>query len=398
MKKLFTAITAIVVTVAAFAQPTQPQLPLSDFVQKRQTSDELSNEQVAKYLEMSKEGLHNSGVADLDKVYPGQFLIFNFTFDNGTTGTITHFVEDGDNVWNIIKFKLAALIRQKNAQPVPYVDPEENRDEDENTPPKKADEANMVPGVGWIFGIDPRVWWSILAVSLLFFVVKFWKQIGDYITEQRQRISDSIAQRQQERMATDHPIVPGGVSDAQAVTHMDRQVAQRQGVTRFGPVKKGRLTTFYKLRLLFANGGRNRRLVKCVVFSCKARRNSDGTECDIAYTQICGNDAGIIDMSRAIFEEDVVQSPALQAANQVVVEESASNNGNSMISDSPATIATIINAVTEPMKGKDSGKLKVRVGSVEIEMEFNSAPKTQNLLLNGTNNKEQIAPAEVVAS
>jgi hypothetical protein len=398
MKQRFLlAIAAIVFTVGAFAQPTQPQVPLPDFMEKRQASDELSNEEVANYLKMSKEGLLNSGVADLDKVYPGQVLMFTFTFKNGATGTITHFVEKGDNVWNIIKYRLAALIKQKNAQPVPYVDPEENKAEEANKLPGKADEANMVPGFGWLFGIEPAIWKLMLAIivlTALFLVHKNRGKIKTYFAERKQRISRQTSERQQQMLATNNPIVRGGVSDADAVRYMDR-VAQRANVTRYGPVTKGRLTTFYRLRVMFANGGRKMRLTDVPVFMSRARRNSDGSECEIAFIQPCGNDGCEIDMSRANFVPDQVQTPALQAANQAVATEAevVEEKAKPVI---PNELSTIISAMTEPMKGKDNGKLKVTIQGITVEMEFSSSPKTQNLLINGTA-KEQVAIAEVTA-
>ncbi len=128
----------------------------------------------------------------------------------------------------------------------------------------------------------------------------------------------------------------------------------------------------------------------------RARRNSDGSECQIAFLQPCGNDAVEIDMSRANFVPDQVQTPALQAANQAVATETEVVEKRSKQAI-PNELSTIISAMTEPMKGKDNGKLTVTIEGIKFEMEFSSSPKTQNLLINGTT-KDQMSAEEAKSS
>lgn len=382
MKKLFTAIVATMIVSVTFAQPTPPQVPVPDFVQKRQTSEELSNAEVQKYLDMSKEGLQIGGVPDLDKVYPGQFLQFVFTFENGNTGILTHTVEEGDNIWNIIKYKLAQLIRQ-NGQPIPYVEPVEAEDADAGTPSGTIAQAQLSPS--WYFDADN------IALTILFLLIA--TIIGVYLYVNRRRISAYFAE-QRRRKLTDNPVVPGGVDANGARAHMNTLAQQYFPGLNVTNIVRGRLTAENAL-VSFADKltGKTRSFENEPGYRGTLGREN-GTEEYIYFLEICGNRArqGNYYSGDILFIADVEQPAVLRFTPQTNLQQDA----NTVAPESPATIAAIINAVTEPMKGKDSGKLKVRVGNVEIEMEFNSAPKTQNLLLNGTT-KDQMAITETTA-
>ncbi len=368
MKKIILALAIIFATSYSFAQLE----PMEKIILP------ISNQEVASIIAMSKDANKNNGVVDPNKIYIGQNL--TFLFKDGYTGNIV--VEKNDNQWKILKGKLAPLVIQ-HGDVVPFID-------NAGVPEKNEVKPDVVPTpvveTAWYYtegGLAAMVIGLILLIALL-------------VLLKRSSIKDYFAERRQSNFATDNPMVAGGVSDSDAVRHMDR-VAQRANVTRFGPVTKGRLSTFYRLRVMFANGGRKMRLTNAHVFMSQARRNTDNSECWIAYVQTCGNDASIIDMNRATFVADQVQSPDLRAANQPVASTNvALADQPTVFSGNAADLATIIGAVTSPMNGKDNGELEIEFSGIKIKMNFSSGAKNETLLLasgNGVKDhaKEQVA-------
>jgi hypothetical protein len=356
MKKVFFLLAIMFASVFSFGQQ----------ISSNKIPANVTNQEVASTIAMSKEANILNGVYDPNKIMPGQKL--TFLFKNGKTAEIT--VEAGDNQWFIVKNKLSDLVKQ-NGNVVPFIT---------STPAEDKAEVPVTPAV-------ETSWYDSLEIFLLPVLIALGIFLIAAFIKNRKKISDYLAERAQGNFATDNPMVAGGVSDSEAVRHMDR-VAQRSNVTRFGPVTKGRLTTFYRLRVTFANGGRKMRLTNAHVFMSQARRNTDRSECWIAYVQTCGNDASIVDMNRATFVADVVQSPALRTANQpITANEATVVNEKPVFSGTTADLAAIITAVTSPMNGKDNGKLQIKFSGIEIAMEFSSTATRKNpFVLNGEQN------------
>jgi hypothetical protein len=105
----------------------------------------------------------------------------------------------------------------------------------------------------------------------------------------------------------------------------------------------------------------------------------------------CGNDGCELDERYVIFTPDLVQSPALQTANQPVEETTATNEQLPVFNGSAVDLANVITAIVAPMNGKDNGKLAFKFGEIKIEMEFSTGSMTQTLLVASSNGiKDQV--------
>lgn len=369
MKKIIVfALMCILCFVAIHAQPS------------------LSNKEVVSIISMSKEANMLNGIMDPNIIEKGQKL--TFLFENGATAGII--VEDGDSQWKILKNKISKL-QEIHGPVVKYVDPTPETVEGENSQSTVIADPAVEESGFW--GSLPWKW--ILAIvgciAVLYFLFKFLnvRNFRNYMA--------SRSNSHRNNAATDNPMCPGGVSPADASSYMDR-VAARANVTRFGPITEGRLTTFYKVRVMFANGGRKQRINNELVHHSRARRNTDSSECDIFYKQICGNDACEIDMNRASFVPTAIQPEALRSSQAPTTETGVPTTITTTDVIQWESLAAIVAAMATPMNNKDNGKLEVEVGQVKMKMEFSSSAKTQSLLLNGQAPIKESMPADQKSS
>jgi hypothetical protein len=329
----------------------------------------LSNQQVADIMKRSKEVNLANGVPDINKVSPGWRLYFVFPDNFVYSDTVAK----NSNWWNTAKINLGPLAAQHGGLPKMYTD----------TVTETVAITEPKP-----FGIpaETTAWyetrWGIFAIIatlvLLFALLRNRKQIAYYLTK-----------RQERDLATDHPILPGGMTDENTHTHM-RYLAERRGVTLLGDIVKGRVTTTRKIKVGFSNGPDKIMLNDEVVYRSRARRQN-GTETNLYGILRCGNDGCELDERYVIFTPDLVQSPALQTANQPVEETTATNEQLPVFNGSAVDLANVITAIVAPMNGKDNGKLAFKFGEIKIEMEFSTGSMTQTLLVASSNGiKDQV--------
>lgn len=353
MKKILMACMALVLTMAIFAQPSQPVNPT------------IGNTEIADILAKSKEANLTNGIVDINRIYPGDKL--TFLFQDGSYHSIV--AEQGDNMWHVLKYKLPQLVQQ-HGEVVPFEEPEPVVFEP--TSPQVSSDPWWVISPFWL-----QFWGAVLGLIAFLLLIKYWGNIRNYIAAQRRR------------RLTDNPVVPGGVGANQARAHMETLARQYFPGLNVTNIVRGRLTAKNAL-VSFADKltGKTRSFENEPGYRGTLRREN-GTEEYIYFLEICGNRArqGDYFSGDIQFIADVEQPAVLQQQNE---QNSQQQNASPAIIE-PATIATIIAAMIEPMVGADSGKLKVKVGETEIEMEFSSNPKPQLLLANGAIKEQPVS-------
>lgn len=351
------AIMAFGVTVVAFTQPTPPVKPI------------FGNTEIAEILAKSKKVNFGNGIVNINRIYPGDTL--TFLFRDGSYHSIV--AEPGDNMWYVLKYKLSQLVKQ-HGEVVPFEEPKTITSPEQNSPQTSSESWWMISPF-WL-----QFWGVVLGLLAFLLLIKYWSSIRAYSARQRRR------------RLTDNPVVPGGVGANGARAHMNTLAQQYFPGLNVANIVRGRLTAKNAL-VSFADKltGKTRSFENEPGYRGTLRRGN-GVEEYIYFLEVCGNRArrGDYFSGDIQFIADVEQPTVLQQQS----EQDSQQQNASPTTIEAATIATIIGAVTEPMKGADNGKLKVKIGEMEIEMEFSSNLKMQNLLMNGSA-KDQITPAEV---
>jgi hypothetical protein len=357
MKKMIMACVALLIIAGALFAQSVPVKPT------------IGNTEIAEILAKSKEVNYSNGIVDINRIYPGDKL--TFLFQDGSYHSIV--AEQGDNMWHVLKYKLSQLVEQ-HGEVVPFEEPKAII--------PTAPEIQQSSDPWWM--ISPfwlQFWGAVLGMLAFLLLIKYWGNIKTYFAEQRRR------------KLTDNPVVPGGVSADGARAHINTLAQQYFPGLNVTNIVKGRLTAKNAL-VSFSDKltGKTRSFENEPGYRGTLTREN-GTQEYIYFLEICGNRArqGDYYSGGIQFVADVDQPAALQQDQQFSQE-----NSNAVVTEIPA-LSSIITAIVQPMNGADNGKLKLKVGDVEIDMEFSSNPKTQNLLINGST-KDQMAPAEVVAS
>lgn len=341
MKKIMFALMCTVFSIAAIAQTTTPTL---------------SNQEIAKTINMSKEANISNGVLDPNKIYVGQHLTFLFT-DN-TRATIV--VEKGDNQWNILRNKIAELVKV-HGDVVPYVAPPVVDPAPKTTPPAAATVSfldSIFSGNAW------AVWLIVGAIVLGLFLLSRW-----------------IKATKQNPVTSGRPMRDNGVNDESAREYA-QQVANRQyaganlTVTN---ITKGRITAT-RANVLYADkpNGKTRTFTNEPGY--RGTINRAGVESFVYFLQGCGNDVrmGNYFSGDIQFVADEAQPQVLTTPTAAPVQE---QTVPVVINNTPEQLTAIITAITEPLKTKDSGSINVTMADgVKIEMNFASGTKTETLI------------------
>lgn len=291
MKKIILlAIVAIVFTGNGFAQG--PQVPKPDFMQKRQTGENLSNQEIANVIAMSREANLANGVFNPDRVREGQLLTFKAS--DGFDTTVV--VEKNQSQWRIVQ-SLGGFIKN-HGKIIPYPDPIDT------AKVKGAD----IPEGGTTVS-DPS-WWEKNA-----FWIKFWASVIGFMLllllfyYWRSQYKDPVT--------SGTPIIEGGVAPANAFAHM-REVARRLfpgedvDITE---VEKGRLSVRRGfVRFLNFLRGRIRTFQNVPGYRGRIIRNGELENEYIYFLEPCGNDVRRgkgFRSSEVIFVPDFVQPEIL---------------------------------------------------------------------------------------
>lgn len=319
----------------------------------------LSDKQIADVIMMSKEANMANGIKDPNKIYVGQKL--TFLFADGQEHSII--VEKGDSQWKILETKIAALV-QDHGQVVPFKEPpvvEKTPEQQQVTPPLLTENTTPWYATTWFL-----ILMGIIALAAILILANNLYTKRDPGTSGR-------------------PVQPGGVSAANASEYMQQFYP---GLT-IRNITKGRLSGKNMLISYAGNPSGQRRTFKNEpAFRGTITRNNQ--EEFIYFLEICGNRArqgNFFTGNDVTFVADVEQPASLQAATTPTVQPATT------AATATTDLSTIISAITEPLKDKDNGKLKVEMAEVKIEMEFSSAPEF-GLFLQGFSLKEKNGQAK----
>lgn len=322
------------------------------FVANAQTA--LTNAQIDKIVNQSKEANLTNGVIDPNKIKPGQTL--TFMFENGAVKTIT--VEEGDSQWKILRDKLPLLIQQNGG----VVDYDKSKEKVGSSDPVgtagPSDESNALPW--WM--------WVLIAIGIVALIVL----VNMYTQGEKEAKKDPVT--------SGTPMhASGPVSDEHALGYM-QEVARRQFSDQNITVTKIEHGTLSGVNVLVSYAGellpKRRTFANVPAYRGQVRVGNATEERTAYFLQGCGNDARMGNYftgANIQFTPDPVQSPALsvtptvEANTQAVPEPSATENA---LSVTPEEITLLVNALTEPMKEKDNGKITITFGNAKVEMEF----------------------------
>jgi len=244
MKKvIFSAIVALLLVCAAFGQKT--------------------NTEVYNIIKMSKEyNAQFNGVADPNKIWPGQVL--TFLFEDGTQHQIM--VENGDSQWTIVQNKLDRLENEHG----PVVNP------DTVFHPQTFPNSETSEPIQFKWWETFPWGWALAAFCALVIGIKLLQML--------------YSSRRQDPVTAGTPQVSGGVRDSNAHNRM-QEVAQSRypgAQIEIKNIRRGWLSGLAKV--FYADGKRKKLRLKDVA-AYAGETLVNGREQTIYFLQGCGNDA-----------------------------------------------------------------------------------------------------------
>lgn len=353
MKKMIICVLLFATAILSFGQTSE--------------SVKIKNQEIVDLLNMSAE--FNGGLTIEDLNHPWMLKVGQTATYQLQDGSKLQFVaEKGDNFWNLGKKALRYQMENPNN---PIVDPNKKpvlnpTDPDENN-------AGVPPVIQktWFDKNYPWLFPLLLILACCVMYLLFYK---------KKKVK--AEQQQSEEIPTVQlaPVVPGGVSDANAPRHMQETFDRVQNLFRpEGETEKGIANTVEgkEVQVTYANGLTRKEPLKnkeCFRRKAIPLAGQEGSYHGY-FIQPCGNDFGVVN------DQDIIWTPLpisaeLQQANQQILtsvtqqSQEAAKAEQSVLPLTGSSIMDVLKDTASKMMEKDSGKLSFKTKEVTFEVEF----------------------------